>query len=151
MAITLHISVSKGDVFDNVKKATGYTASKMVGDEDTYERIAVTQGELEDLGVFWLEACNIATDLLKPFIGGGVETDNYQVTLDMPSSFDGNLSASINSSLNNFFILYITSRWFKYANKSEASSTLEDAEAMLADVKRKIYYKKKPTRVNTFN
>lgn len=151
MTIPLQVIIDKDNVLKEVEKATGYTGFKMVGDKDAYERIAATQGELKDLGVFWEEACNIVTDILKPFIGSSVETDDYQVTLNMPSAFDSNLSPSINSSLQNFFILYITGRWFKYANKAEAAGAIEDAESMLADVKRKIYFKKKPTRTRTFN
>lgn len=149
--MTTTFTINKDDVLTEVAKATGYTGSKMVGEDTAYDRVLATDEALADLGMFWTEACDAVTDLLKPYLTSVNISDDYAATTSMPSGYDPTLTASIESRLQGFFVLYITSRWFKYANKPEAEGTLAEAEGMLQDAKRKIYHRKRPVRPTTFN
>ena len=154
--IEITITVTKADVYDEVAKTTSYSGSKMTDDKTAYQRIFTTDEDRLMLERFWSESCNAATEQLKPFIvsvssasdGHAVDlTHDYVVTLSLSSAFDINLSDSISSGLFSFFVSAIVSKWFKFTNKSEADGYGADALSMLADVMRKIYYRKKPTRV----
>lgn len=154
--IEIKLTVNKMDVYNEVAKTTSYTGAKMEGDEKAYDRIFTTDDDRLMLERFWNEASNAATEQFKPFIqsvsahsdGRAVDFEkNYEVELGLSNSFDATLKDSIETSLFSFFVSFITCRWFKIANKKESGEYGNDADGMLDDVMRKIYFKKKPKRV----
>lgn len=154
--IEIKLTVNKMNVYNEVAKTTSYTGSKMEGDDKAYDRIFTTDDDRLMLERFWNEASNAATEQFKPFIqsvsahsdGRAVDFEkNYEVELGLSNSFDATLKDSIETSLFSFFVSFITCRWFKIANKKEAGEYGDDADGMLDDVMRKIYFKRKPKRV----
>lgn len=154
MEITL--LVTKINVYDEVSKTSSYTGAKMDEVGSAYMRIFTIDEDRVMLERFWNEACNRVVDLVKPFIASIstlVEShtidlgNNFEAKLNMPSSFDKALTASINTSLFSFFTNYIVGKWYEITNKEEANAYLLTATAILEDVKSKIYFRKKPTRV----
>lgn len=155
--IDVNLQVNKSYVYDEVAKTTSYTGAKMQGDEGAYLRIFTTDDDRQMLERFWVEACSSATELLKPYIVsvsshpvslGTNLSNHYEVTLQLSSAYDASLSDSINSSLFSFFVSYITGKWYKFANKAEANDYIAEADSALENIKKKIYYRKKPTRVS---
>lgn len=154
MDITL--LVTKINVYDEVSKTSSYTGAKMDDNGSGYMRIFTIDEDRVVLERFWNEACNKVVDLVKPFIvsiSKLVEShtidiaNNFTAILCMPSSFDASLVESINTDLFSFFTNYIVGKWYEFTNKSEAEAYLLSAGAILKDIKSKIYYRKKPTRV----
>ena len=81
-------------------------------------------------------------------VSHGVELDkNYVVKLELSNSYDESLNGSIGTSLFSYFVAMIVSKWYKFTNKGESESYGTDAVGAIDDVMRKIYYRKKPTRV----
>lgn len=121
-----------------------------------YDRVFTTDADRELLERFWREACSAVTDEFKQFIVS-VDTptinqeDNksgmYTVGMSMPSSFDVNLVSSVEQSLLSFFINLITAKWFSISNKGDAEHYQQEALASGNEVRRKIFYRKKPQRV----
>ena len=154
--IEIQLKVNKASVYEEVAKTTSYAGAKMEGDEQAYDRIFTTDDDRLMLERFWNEASNAATEQMKPFILSVSEhsdertvnlENNYELKLELSNSFDTNLRDSIETSLKSFFVSYITSRWFKFTNKKESGDYGNDADGMLDDVMRKIYYRKKPKRL----
>lgn len=154
--IEVMLTVNKANVYDEVAKTTSYTGAKMVGDESAYERIFTTDEDREILERFWVEACNAVTEEFKPFLisvsdqpeDDGTDTGrNYEVKLELSSSYDVTLNKSIETSLFSFFVSAIVAKWYKFTNKGEQEAWAGDALGMMQDVKSKIYYRKKPKRV----
>lgn len=148
--------VSKSYVYDEVAKTTSYTGAKMQDDEGAYERIFTTDDDRMMLERFWSEACSSVTELLKPFIVSvsdhsvnlGVDLyKSYEVDLQLSSAFDTTLSNSISTSLFSFFVSFIVGKWYKFTNKNEAAAYISEAESALEDIKKKIFFRKKPTRI----
>lgn len=155
MAKEVTFTVNKANVFTEVAKTTSYSGIKKSPDGSLYEQVFTTDEDRLMLERFWNEAANNVTDILKNFEGEFSDTqqahgidiaNNYSAKVSLSNSFDTNLTSSIQSSLFSFFVDYIVGSWFKFINRDEASSYLEDSSAMLLDVKSKIYYKKKPSR-----
>lgn len=154
---SVNININKANVYVEVAKTSSYSGAKMIDEApNAYEKIFTTDEDRMMLERFWREACNQVTDLFKPFLESVVElseshgidlTANYTASLSLSSSYDPNLTNSIQNSLFSFFTNYIIAEWFKFTNKQEAQSYANEASAMLLDVKGKIYFKKKPTRV----
>lgn len=153
----ISISVNKANVYDEVAKASAYAgAKKMAEDATSYDRIFTTDEDRLLLERFWVEACNSATNTLKPFvvrvdmqpISHGIDiTRNYTIDLEVSSMYDDILTGSVETSLYSFFVLSILAKWYALTNKVEAESTALEAAASLKDVLQKVYYKKKPIRV----
>lgn len=155
--IEIIITVNKANVYDEVAKTTSYTGVKMKDDDDAYSRIFTTDEDRMMLERFWNEACDFVTNEFKPFLvevtsypqSHGVElTRNYEVKLNMPSSFDMRLKDTIASSLFSYFVSSIVSKWYKFTNKLEAESYAADALATIHDTRHKLYYRRKPERTN---
>ena len=149
MDITL--SIKKIDVYDEVAKTTSYVGLKQIdADDKLYDRVFTTDADRDLLERFWREACNAVTDEFKQFIiSQPGQTDNgiFTVDMSMPSSFDMNLVSSVEQSPLSFFINLITSKWFSISNKGDAEYYQQEALASGNEVRRKIFYRKKPQRV----
>ena len=154
--IEVTLTVSKQRVYDEVAKTTSYTGSKMQGDDTAYDRIFTTDADRSMLERFWTEASNAATEKLKKFIievsdnseGNAIDLSrDYVVKLELSSSYDDNLTESVQASLFSFFVSAIVSKWYKFTNKGETESYAADAMGMMEDVMGKIFYRKKPRRV----
>lgn len=149
MDITLKIK--KIDVYDEVAKTTSYVGLKQIdADDKMYERVFTTDADRDLLERFWKEACSAVTDEFKQFIVSSplqTEEDVFTVDMSMPSSFDINLVASVEQSLCSFFINMITAKWFSISSKNDAEHYQNEAIASGDEVRRKIFYRKKPKRV----
>ncbi len=154
--IEITLTVNKARVYEEVAKTTSYTGDKMQGDESAYDRIFTKDDDRIMLERFWIETCNAATEQFKQFIvsvsehpeSHGVDLSrNYEVELELSSSFDVNLKDSIETSLFSFFVSAIVGKWFKFTNKGEVESFVADAAGMMNDIVSKIFYRKKPKRV----
>ena len=152
----IELKINKARVYDEVAKTTSYTGVKMQDDKSAYKRIFTTDADREMLERFWVEACNGATEQFKPFLvsvtdqpmSHGVELEkDYEVKLELSNSFDESLKCSIETSLFSYFVAMIVSKWYKFTNKGECESYGSDAVGAIDDVMKKIYYRKKPTRV----
>lgn len=150
-------TVNKANTYTEVAKTTSYTGAKLAADGSAYEQVFTTDEDRLLLERFWNEACNAMTDIFKPWLTSvssaaeshGVSlSSNYSLTADMPTAFDSNLVDSIKSSMFSFFVNYIVGQWYKFANKAETEEFLKIAAAMMDDVKAKVYYRKKPTRIS---
>lgn len=152
MSIEITLNVNKPEVYEEVAKSTAYTGGRMSGlpDADTrvFDRVFTTDADQEMLERFWDEAASGATEQLKPFLHFDNSTSTeYEVVLEVSSSYDDTLTGSVQKSLFSYFVAMILSKWFRIANKQEAEIYGNDAIGAMDDVMKKIYYKKKPVRV----
>ena len=144
---TIIIKITKTDVFNDVAKTASYTGAKMVGDDDAYERISITDQNMELFNSYWNVAVSLLCDNLKEMINS-ISSDNNGLTLSLnvSDSFDISLVSSINASINAFFVEIILGKWFEITNKQEFQARYNSGVEMLTDALRKLYYRKAPTR-----
>lgn len=146
------------------------------GDEKARDRILATDSDLSDLSRFWEEAVLATNERLKEMLVSGttrqvlqylnpqpfddkattqaLPTDPipvrkrmaYVAKLEVSKSFDKELTASVQSTLRNFFIFSIIGQWYKLANKGEAADNFTQAGEMMTAAERLLYSRKKPTR-----
>lgn len=152
---TTTIKISKTDVFNDVAKTASYTGAKMVGDDDAYERISITDQNMELFNSYWNVAVSLLCDNLKEMIQSisvnneAVKPINGEVlnlTLNVSNSFDISLVDSIKASIKAFFVEIILGKWFEITNKQEFQARYNSGVEMLTDALRKLYYRKAPTR-----
>ena len=144
---TIIIKITKTDVFNDVAKTASYTGAKMVGDDDAYERISITDQNMELFNSYWNVAVSLLCDNLKEMINS-ISSDNNGLTLSLnvSNSFDISFVSSITNSIKAFFVEIILGKWFEITNKQEFQARYNSGVEMLTDALRKLYYRKAPTR-----
>lgn len=149
-------TVNKANVYTEVAKTTSYAGIKKAPGGTMYETIFTTDDDRLMLERFWHEAANTLTELFKPFLVSVTSTapshgidlsENYTVVLKLSVAYDSLLNDSVQSSMFSFFVTTIISKWFTLADKDESEAYGLQAVGFLDDIKSKIYYKKKPTRI----
>lgn len=150
------ITINKSYVYDEVAKTTSYVGAKMMTeDSGAYKRIFTTDDDRMMLERFWSESCSIMTDNLKPFIESVSShpvshsidlSNNYEVTLNLSSSFDSSLKDSVSLSMFSFFVNTIVAKWCEITNRTDAVLYAGAASTSLHDIIVKMYYRRKPTR-----
>ncbi|MEG2599828.1 MAG: hypothetical protein RSA66_10195 [Muribaculaceae bacterium] len=142
----ISFEIYKKSVYDEVSKTTSYTGAKM-DDEHAYDRIFTTDEDQAMLERFWGECRNTICNSLKKILVSEEETDGlYKLSLGLSNSFDSSLVGSMKRSLFSFFVMNITSKWYTFSNKPEATGYATEAATYMEDVMRKAFYKKKPVR-----
>ncbi len=143
---TIAVQVNKKGVYEEVAKATDYTGSKLLdNDEHARDRILATDEDLAEIGRFWDEAMLVVNERLKAMLVSGISVvDSYKATIEVSKAFDKELTGSVESTLQNFFITSIIGQWFRYTNKAEAESYLKQSVDFLDAVERLLYSRKRP-------
>lgn len=147
MEITL--TVSQSEVFKEVAQTTSYTGAKMDDDANAYERISTTDENEPELERFWNESrAEVAQTFIRILSSEGMEGDNdtYNLVLNVSIAFDIVLLPSMQLGLFSYFVQNITAKWYVFTNKKEAGAFASVGKDILADIKEKALYKKKPTR-----
>lgn len=141
------LSVDKGRVYEEAAKTTDYNGSKNDAD-DRRDKVLITDADNVMLERFWAESASAVNERVKPFLVSVTDPgdNSYSVELEMSNSYDTTLTPSVNSSLFSYFATSVISKWMEFSDKGDAKGYAENAAAMLTDVMRKLYYKKKPVR-----
>lgn len=149
------------------------------GDSTARDRILASDDDLATLGRFWDETVMAANENFKEMLVSGqtknvtladselsipVVTPRstlsdatistlgkpaYVAVIEVSKSFDKGLTASVQTTMQSFFIASIIGQWFKFANKGEAADYFSQAAEMIESAERLLYSRKKPTRPTT--
>lgn len=152
---TITVQILQEEVYEEVAKATDYTGSKLIGeDENARDRILAADDDLANLVRFWEESVLATNENFKEMLvsgktklldeGESAGKIGYEVVMEVSKSFDKNLTASVESTLRSFFIASIIGQWFKFANKKEAGDYFQQAAEMLETAERLLYSRRKP-------
>lgn len=142
----LTLTVNREEVYKEVAQTTSYTGAKM-DDEHAYDRIFTTDEDKTMLERFWNESKTTICNALKRVLESEAEASgDYRLSLALSNSFDEALTDSMQRSLFSFFVMNITAKWYTFTNKGEAAGYASEAATYLDDIKRKCFFKKKPTR-----
>ncbi len=146
--IEVTITIEKEAVYEEVAQTTSYTGAKMEGgDSKTYDRIFTTEADRSQLERFWNESCVAVCETLKEFVQQERnEKEGFEADLRLSSAFDKALEPAMKKELFSFFVMNIAAKWYVFTNKNEAGEFATAAATMLEGVKRKAYYRRKPTR-----
>lgn len=158
---TITIRIYRDDVYQEVAKATDYTGSKLIDeDEGARDRILAADDDLEELGRFWDESVLATNENFKELLVSGVTKvlaasgsagvsssarTGYEAVMEVSKSFDKVLASSVESTLRSFFIASIIGQWFKFANKGESQDYFHQGAELMDTAERLLYSRRKPT------
>lgn len=143
------LTIKKSDVYEEVAKTTAYIGAKnkLEDGKSAFDQVFVTDADLTMIERFFNESLDALRNVLKRFVSGGSGVDGTITwQLEMPSRFDDNLLSSINSSANSFLVNSIIGKWCEITANDKVKEYVDNAAALLLDIKDKAFFKKKPTR-----
>lgn len=143
------LTIKKSDVYEEVAKTTAYIGAKnkLEDGKSAFDQVFVTDADLTMIERFFNESLDALRNVLKRFISGGSGVDGTITwQLEMPSRFDDNLLSSINSSANSYLVNSIIGKWCEITANDKVKEYVDNAAALLLDIKDKAFFKKKPTR-----
>lgn len=146
----LVITIKRSDVYEEVAKTTAYIGAKnkLEDGKSAFDQVFVTDADMTMIDRFFNESLDALRNVLKRFISGGSGaggTITWQ--LEMPSRFDDNLLESIKSSSNSFLVNSIIGKWCEITAPDKVKEYADNATALLADIKDKVFHKSAPSRV----
>lgn len=165
MDITL--SITKSVVMNEVAKQTSYIGGKITFQDgsNAYDQVFTTEDDFAMLEKYWREASNATATNLRRFVksieeSGATDTDlklpqgsevNKQgvltITLNMPTRYDDSQTGTIQSTLFNYFVNFITSKWLGITYKEDAEYYDAYATGNMKEILLKIFYKKPAERL----
>lgn len=146
MSVT--VSITRTQVVSEVAKTTAYEGAH----SGAFDNVYAKSEDKEMLDRYWIEACTMATEVMKEFITSmtapspATPNSDYTVTLTMPANFDTNMQNAITNAAYQHFCNYIVGKWLAMIGIEKASAYLASSSNDLAELKNKIYYRIKPTR-----
>lgn len=143
------LTIKKSDVYEEVAKTTAYIGAKnkLEDGKSAFDQVFVTDADLTMIERLFNESLDALRNVLKRFVSGGSGVDGTITwQLEMPSRFDDNLLSSINSSANSFLVNSIIGKWCEITANDKVKEYVDNAAALLLDIKDKAFFKKKPTR-----
>jgi hypothetical protein len=117
--------------------------------------VAVTADEYHILEGYWREAASKAITTLRRFyrsvtpLGTGSMVDMEEVlilALSMPARFDAQYAPAMESSLFNYFVSYIVSKWLPLAYRADVEYYQKDATDNLTRILTSIFHQNYPER-----
>lgn len=150
-------SIAKSATFLEVSKITSLIGAKIPveGGGNLYDQVAVTADEYHILEGYWREAASKAITTLRRFyrsvtpLGTGSMVDMEEVlilALSMPARFDAQYAPAMESSLFNYFVSYIVSKWLPLAYRADVEYYQKDAADNLTRILTSIFHQNYPER-----
>ena len=142
------IKLEKEAIYTEVKKLAAYSGKKQTDatDDVTYDVMHITKAEEEMLDQFYKESEGQLMDVLKPFVKNITKAG---IILDMPTSWDINLKDTLQDTVNDVIKSLITAKWFRLNIAKNTELEKADANDKMVELRRKLYWKKKPTLKNS--
>lgn len=139
------ITVSRDNVYEEVRKTTSFDGAKRDNDDGTYDRVMATEDDSQMMARSFDEAMQAAESAFAD-IPYDVNTDDerWGVTLHVSNSFNEKAVQSINSDMFSFFCESILEKWYASALPDASARHGQLALGFLTDAARKIWFRAAP-------
>lgn len=108
------ISINKDDVITEVNKTSAYIGAKTITQDggNLYYNISTIKEDAEMLERYWREACANVAAVAKEYVSGINSGDTvWEVTLDMPSTYNTSYDGVIKQRMFSYIVMYILLNW----------------------------------------
>lgn len=154
----INLRLDKRLTLDAVAHATAYIGQRHIGikeGEPIFDKVFATDEDRMMLSRYWHEATARCTDLFKPFIASVSQHDlgarldlneDYEVRLELPSSFDEQLASSLGEQMHRYASEYISARWLSLLGHTDYQRKEAEAERIYTLMRSALYHRSKPKR-----
>ena len=144
------LTITKSDVYEEVAKTTAYIGAKnkLEDGKSAFDQVFVTDADLAMIERFYNESVDTLMNLLKQFVEEINDEDgNINWKLSLSSRFDIKLEPSIIRSATSYLVNSIIGKWCEITAPDKVKEYADNATALLADIKDKVFHKSAPSRV----
>jgi hypothetical protein len=140
----MDIQILKSDVMGIISEESAYKSSHAT--ENKFDKQFIKVQDWTYLGNHWTAAKQIMIDVLKKFLTSITDSTDgdFGVALTIPN-FDSNLSASLASAINRFFVNYLMCQWMMVNDDDDAKEYDVLYKDNMQSVKNFLYCRTKPT------
>ncbi len=138
----MDIQILKSDVMGTISEESAYKSSHAA--ENKFDKQYIKVQDWTYIGNHWTAAKQIMTDVLKKFLTSITSNDDFDVVLTIPN-FDSNLSTSLTSAINRFFVNYLMCQWLIVNDDEDAKEYDSLYKDNMQSVKNFLYSRTKPT------
>jgi hypothetical protein len=140
----MDIQILKSDVMGIISEESAYKSSHAT--ENNFDKQFIKVQDWTYLGNHWTAAKQIMIDILKKFLTSVTDSidGDFDVVLTIPN-FDSNLSTSLTSSINRFFVNYLMCQWMIVNDDEDAKEYDALYKDNMQSVKNFLYSRTKPT------
>lgn len=108
------ISIVKADVIAEVNKTSAYIGAKTITQDvgNLYYNISTIKEDAEMLERYWREGCANVAAVAKAYVSGTSADDTqWEVTLEMPSTYNTSYDGVIKQRMFSYIVRYILLNW----------------------------------------
>lgn len=144
------IEVNRSDIEGRVAMYTSYAGAGAEDGESGgmhYAKLATVSEDSTLLSRFLGDACSRAVERLKAFITDTLyDGEKVRVCVELSSSFDDGVLATVRESFSQYLALFVTSRWMRLAGFAQAAEWDSEGARRLEEMERHMYHRRRPVR-----
>lgn len=142
---TIDIYISKADVYKEVIKLTAYTGAKQAIDDKGFDKVFMSDAEMEILDRYWKEICAEISLRLSEWIEH-VETESAVITLNVADGFNDALTESLTQAITSYFVTSLLSKWYSIAIPALAEGMIAESILHIKRVTELVNQRKRPVK-----
>lgn len=163
---TATIRIDKNSIFEQIAKKTSYIGDRLLGQEDAYDRIAVTDADMEFFNEPFMLALTECAEMLFPYVTDtSINTDTrmdkaadyqepepeavpfaYEIRLSLPDSFSLTTHNLVSNLINDYIVSRLIAEWMMAGNVESHSYWIERYASIRIQINRTMTARTQPAR-----
>lgn len=138
----MEITVNKESIFKNVAMNVSIIARSLLDSDGNslYDKVVIQERDNDVLDQYFVKAFSVLKTLFRDFL---TKVEGNVITINNPCN-KGVLAESIEEMANNYVIERLTADWLKIKSPEHAAIYLNESEASLVELRKKVYFKDAP-------
>lgn len=161
------IRIDRNDIFEQIARKTSYIGDKLQGQDDAYDRIAVTESDMEFFSEPFMLALAECVEMLYPYAietsqhadtrqnnaesSQGPETETvvafaYDIHLSLPDTLSQTTLNLASRQINDYIVSRLIAEWMLASNIESHSYWIERYTSIRAHINRTLTARTQPVR-----
>ena len=117
---TINVTVSKSDVYEQVKQRASHIAKKLDMEGSEYERVNPFDKDTAEIEQMWDDSANILREEFRPFTQSGIdEVQGIYANLSLPDRATV-IQDDLENQVKMYMVFAILRRWMMVTNRPDA-------------------------------
>lgn len=138
----MEITINKESIFKAVAMNVSIIARSLLDSDGNslYDKVVIQERDNDALEQYFVKAFSVLKTLFRDFL---TKVEENVITINNPCN-KGVLAESIEEMANNYIVERLTADWLKIKSPEHATIYLNESEASLSELRKKVYFKDAP-------
>lgn len=138
----MEITINKENIFKAVAMNVSIIARSLLDSDGNslYDKVVIQERDNDVLEQYFVKAFSVLKTLFRDFL---TKVEENVITINNPCN-KGVLAESIEEMANNYIVERLTADWLKIKSPEHATIYLNESEASLSELRKKVYFKDAP-------